>query len=237
MPAHLPDHTVRVVLVPHRLAALASVERLRFDDTNCGSLPAHTERHVGIARRGGGSRRFGLGGWCRFWLSLPLPPCYQPRGLTVSQHRVRPCPSSPPPAAKASDNDDHAARVQRAAFDTRQHLAFNPCVERAIPDGEWRRSWLPSILQLRQPFLERPDARHCDYHSPRWKRGSKGMSGAPARMGGGGVTGVAGSGWGMTTGASTGAASARVRPSAAWMAGMAFRGSPLGPQCGPCIFN
>ena len=45
MPAHLPDHTARMILVHHRLAALAPVERprVRLDDTDGGSLPTHSQ--------------------------------------------------------------------------------------------------------------------------------------------------------------------------------------------------
>lgn len=44
VPAHLPDHTARMIFIHHRLPPLASVERPRvgFDNTDGSGLPAHT---------------------------------------------------------------------------------------------------------------------------------------------------------------------------------------------------
>lgn len=84
VPAYFPNHTPRV-LVQHRLPANAPVERprVRFDDADGERLPAHTERHMRPGRRWWW-RRFGSR-W-RWWLSLALAPCYQPRWLTVTEH-------------------------------------------------------------------------------------------------------------------------------------------------------
>ena len=117
------------------------------------------------------------------------------------------------PAAQGGDDRHHIPPVQRPAFNARKHLALNPSIKGTEQDGKGRRLRLPRFLYPLDAALKGADACHCGYFSPRWKRRSNGMSGAPERATGAGASGGAGSG--MTTGAGAGAAGIALRPIAA----------------------